>query len=152
MLRHPSFLNYARLAAALLLIFALSSVARAQAPQPFSLLPQGIGLTQSHAVSAASTNSTLISAGSHVLYAVNLNNTNSSTAYIRFYDTATAPTCSSATGIKLQFVLLQSKPVARFNLFGNHFANGIGYCLTGAFGDTDTTNATTGIAVDTMYK
>jgi hypothetical protein len=147
-----NFLRLWLFVVAVLILFAVQPLRAQQPAGPLTLVPNGVGLTQSHAVSAASNNSTLVAAGLHVLYAVNLTNTNAATAYVRFYDLATAPTCTSATGVKLSFTLLQSKPVARFNLLGNHFANGISYCVTGAFGDTDNTNATTGISIDTMYK
>lgn len=137
--------------AALAVVFVMTPLRAQQPPNPFSLFPQGIGLTQKHYTSAASTNSTLVAAGSHVVYAVNATNTASGTVYLKFYNKATAPTCGTDP-VVLEFVLVQSKPIARLNIFGNAFPLGIGFCATGAFADSDTTNAATGTAIDVIYK
>src|SRR4051812_27164081 len=60
--------------------------------------PQGsvicTGETPLHVLSTASTNSNLIgTARPHLLFDVIAINTNAATAFLKFYDSATAPTC-----------------------------------------------------------
>lgn len=124
----------------------------AQAPNPVSPQPSGIGLTTYHKASAASLNPTLVAAGAHVLYRMDLVNTNAATAYLKLYDKATAPTCGTDAPKKI-IALIQNTPVSLIARdFGAQFSLGIGFCLTGAIADADTTNATTGASIDLEYK
>lgn len=107
------------------------------------------GATGATILSAASNNSTSIKASAGTLYSVTVVQTTTTLMDVRFYDTASAPTCSSATGMKLNFPV-QSNTVsagATYNLgpTGIAFASGIGVCITGANANNDNTNATTGL-------
>jgi hypothetical protein len=115
------------------------------------------GATPYHYLSAASTNATNVKATAGTLYSLSLINTTATLYYLRLYDIATsAPTCSSATGVVHNIPIPANTAgagvVLNMDGVGMLFANGIGFCLTGAFSDTDTTNAATGVAVNLTYK
>lgn len=133
-----------------------------QCDQPVALNQTGAPIPQSsigcngetplHVLSAASTNSTLIGASRpHLLFDVVAINTNAATAFLKFYDTAAAPTCNTATVVHT-IPLVQNIPVAYNSARGFAFSNGIGICITAGIADTDNTNATTGIAVSFGFK
>ena len=141
-----------------LAICLLSIGAYAQQPvSPFGLGPlPNSGLVVSHYNSAASTNSTLVFATTSQqsissIFGFNAINTNSVTAYIKFYDKATAPTCGTDVP-KMTYQLSQNVPVTKGFLIGIPFKLGIGFCITALVADTDTTAATTGISVDIAHK
>lgn len=102
-------------------------------------------------LSTASTNSNLISTGGHILYDAVAVNTNATTAYLKFYDKATAPTCASDT-VLATIPLPQNVAMPINSLVGKTFTLGLGLCITGGIADSDNTNATTGIAVNLTYK
>lgn len=108
---------------------------------------------------AATTNSTSVKASSGVLYGMNLINTTTTIYYLRMYDSASAPTCSSATG----FVRTWPVPPAAaagggggiavsLPSTGTQFASGIGFCVTGGPTSTDNTSAATGVFINLDYK
>jgi hypothetical protein len=103
----------------------------------------------------ASTNSNLIKAGAGTLCDLVVTNTTAVIYYVRLYDLAVAPTCSSATGVKHVFPIqiaandgLLVRPIP----LGESYAAGIGFCVTAAGTDTDNTNAATGVYVEASYK
>jgi hypothetical protein len=109
--------------------------------------------------SAASTNSTEIKGVPARLCDLTLINTTTTLYYLRLYDTATAPTCSSATGVKHVYPIPFGATNAGGGIQrtlgtsgGEAYANGIGFCLTGAGTDTDTTNAATGVYIEGSYR
>jgi hypothetical protein len=107
--------------------------------------------------SAASTNSTLIITGQHVLCSLTLVNVSSTVGFFRLYDSSGAPTCSSATGAQETIPVPQAAnagggvavPLAAV---GTQFASGIGYCITGGGADTDNTSGPTGIYIVASFK
>jgi hypothetical protein len=114
------------------------------------------GATPGHILSAASNNSTNIKASSGTLFELTYQQTTTTLMDIRLYDTASAPTCSSSTGVVANYVV-QSNAVsagATINLgpVGKKFASGIGICITGANADNDNTNAVTGLNVNYSYN
>jgi hypothetical protein len=114
------------------------------------------GATPYHLASAATTNSTLISTGAHSLYNLSVINTTATLYYLRVYDQAAAPTCSSATGAVHSYPIPASTTGAgfTFNLGapGEAYALGIGFCITGGGADTDVTSAATGVYLNLSYK
>jgi hypothetical protein len=118
------------------------------------------GATQFHingGTTSASTNSTLVSTGAHTLYSIYaVNATAGSIAYLRLYDTAVAPTCSSATGaswsIPIPYSATGAGVVLNLGAVGMLFANGLGFCVTGGGTDTDNTNALTVAYIGGLYK
>lgn len=133
---------------------AQSGVVDIGATSPYSAASGGA--TGSTILSAASNNSTSIKASAGTLYSVTFLQTTTTLMDIRFYDTASAPTCSSATGMKLNFVVQSNTvtPGASFNLgpTGIAFTTGIGVCITGANANNDNTNAVTGLNLITAYN
>lgn len=108
--------------------------------------------------SAASTNATSVKASAGVLAGMNLINTTTTIYYLRMYNLAAAPTCSSATG----FVRTWPIPPAAASggaggiavhlpVNGSAFSTGIAFCLTGGPTSTDNTNAATGVFVNLDY-
>lgn len=111
----------------------------------------GIAGTECVILSAASTNATSCKASAGNLYGFDLINTTTTLYYLRLYNLAAAPTCSSATGF------IRSIPIPPASAAGQasgtnrqfvipvHYATGIAYCLTGGGASTDNTNAATGV-------
>lgn len=107
---------------------------------------------------AASTNSTLVSTGAHTLVGVNLESTSTTAMFLRMYDSAGAPTCSSATGFVRSWAI---PPAASAGLVGGiavhvpvqgiKVTTGLSFCITGGVASTDNTNATTGGIVNLDY-
>jgi hypothetical protein len=102
-------------------------------------------------VSAGSTNSTQVITGRHELTGFSVVN-NSTAAYLKLYDTATAPTCGSGTpyavfGIPGNLALAGSNFTPATTIL---FTKGIGYCITGAAANADTTAVGVGQVAGTL--
>jgi hypothetical protein len=106
--------------------------------------------------SAASTNATSIKGSAGTLCHLTVISTSATLAYLRLYDSASAPTCSSATGAKHSYPVPASNTGAGVAIplgpFGEAYANGIGFCLTGGGADTDNTSAPIGVFVNASFK
>lgn len=104
--------------------------------------------------SAASTNSTNCKASAGNLYGISIVNTTATIYYLRMYNLASAPTCSSATGFVETIPALVSTvaPVIRTMSIGQGYSTGISFCLTGGGSSTDNTSAATGVYVTLLYK
>jgi hypothetical protein len=101
-------------------------------------------------VSTADTNSTLIVKGSHFLTSFSLGN-NSTAAWIKFYNTATAPTCGAGTPYVFAIPGNASLAGSNFEPPGPLlFTLGIGYCITGGAGNSDTTAVGSGQVTGTV--
>lgn len=104
----------------------------------------------------ASTNSTNCKASAGQIFNVRVIGNAAATVvnYLRLYNLSSAPTCSSATG------LVDTIPVP-FNAggagivesvpHGVAYGTGIGFCFTGGYGTTDTTNATASAYTVTIF-
>jgi len=106
------------------------------------------GATPVSVISAASTNSTSVKGSAGTLYSVTLVNTTATLYYLRLYNSAAAPTCSSATGYVATIPVPASTTGAGVVIplsVGAAFSTGIGYCITGGPTSTDNTNAAVGI-------
>ena len=115
------------------------------------------GATPYHLISAAGTNSTLISTGAHTLYSLTVTGLNSTAAYVRVYDTATNPTCSSATGAMHTYPVIgsataQGGMIVPLPAQGEAYINGLGFCITGGSADTDNSAAVAGVIVNASFK
>jgi hypothetical protein len=109
-------------------------------------------------VSAASTNATNCKASAGNLYGYEIFNTTTTVYYLRLYNLASAPTCSSATG------WVRSIPIPPAGAAGQvggvvtplsfpiNYGTGIGYCITGGATSTDNTNAAAGIYGALKFK
>ncbi len=109
--------------------------------------------------SAASTNSTTVKASAGVLYGMNLINTTTTIYYLRTYDAASAPTCSSATNFVRSWPIPPAAAAGgaggvavSLPVTGTQYSTGISFCLTGGGSSTDNTNAATGVYVNLDYK
>ena len=97
------------------------------------------GSTPYKLISAATTNSTLISTGSHTLYAINAYNNGATAAYAKIYAKATAPTVGTDTPIKT--IMLPAGGGSNIVLppQGDAVTLGLGLGITGGAADADTT-------------
>lgn len=146
----PPIVSRLLVAAALTALLGNLAIAQ-QPPAPMSLIAPGLGLSGKHYIGAASTNSTLVAAGNHVVYGVSIVNTNSTPYYLKMYDKATAPTCGTDVPVAV-FPLIQNVRIKDGGLFGRAFALGVGFCVVGGIADSDTSNGATGISFDVFYK
>lgn len=115
------------------------------------------GSTVCYLTSAASTNATLCKAAGGRLMNIKVFNTTSTVYYLRLYNLAAAPTCSSATGFVETIPIGHNSGNVGGTVFingahGEGFDTGIGFCLTGGGSSTDNTNAATGIYLTLDYK
>ncbi len=97
--------------------------------------------------STASTNAQNCKPAGGFITGIRMVNTSATLGYLRLYNLAAAPTCSSATGF------VESIPIPA-NASGAGlvdvtapvlYATGIGFCITGGGGNNDNTNAPAGI-------
>ncbi|MBF0262295.1 MAG: hypothetical protein HQL97_10740 [Magnetococcales bacterium] len=115
------------------------------------------GLT-SYTAAGASTNATNVKNAAGTVYGYTLTNTTTTIYYLRMYNLASAPTCSSATGYVSTIPIPPASAAGgaggreiQKNI-GQAFTTGIGFCVTGGASSTDNTNAATGVFVEVLYK
>jgi len=99
---------------------------------------QAIPLSTNHWVSAASTNPTLVKASAGTVYTYMVFNNGTSWCYLKLYNKATAP----VPGTDVPQLTVGVPPGGGANLTvdqGASFSTGIGFALTGAPADADTT-------------
>lgn len=114
------------------------------------------GLTPCYLQATASTNATNCKASAGQMYGYKVTNTGSGPQFVRFYNLASAPTCSSATGFVEGFAVpgtagSTGAGITQSMDMGVAYGTGIGFCLTGAIGPTDTTNAVASTTQITIY-
>jgi hypothetical protein len=117
------------------------------------------GATPYFLTSAASTNSTTANAAASRLMSMSLENTTTTVYYMRFYNAASAPTCSSATNFVRTYPVPPASAAGgvggtnlNFGPTGVAFSTGLSFCLTGGGSSTDNTNAATGVYINLDYK
>jgi hypothetical protein len=114
-----------------------------------------IATSACYLVSAASTNATNCKSTAGNLYGARFINTTATVYFLRLYNTAAAPTCSSATGFIESIPIPASTTGAGFMwtpTYPINYTTGIGYCFTAGGGSTDNTNAATGVYGAIQYK
>lgn len=140
--------------ALLAVALAIPNVVVAAANQDALVASVLSGVFNKHYIGAASTNSTLVVAGSatqkRAFVGVNYVNTNATTYYLKLYDKATAPTCGTDTPFAV-FQMLQNVQKSSIMIFPRQLVNGLGFCMVGGVADSDTSNANTGISADIAY-
>lgn len=111
-----------------------------------------------HLVSANTTNATVVKAAPGTLYSVILNcNTSAAARYLKFYDTATAPTAGSGTIVQVvQAPLLAastgSTTVVNFGPTGMQFKTGIAFVTVTTLPDAGSTAVSTSdLSIDLCY-
>jgi hypothetical protein len=110
-----------------------------------------VGNSTCYLTSAASTNAKNCKASAGVVSTIQVTNTTDTVYYLRLYNSAAAPTCSSATGYVETIPALAKNVSSRASSLQS-FSAGIGFCLTGGGSSTDNTNAATGVYVTILYK
>lgn len=107
--------------------------------------------------SQANLNPTIVVVGKAQLRLLNPMNTTTTVYWLKFYDVSVAPTCGTTLPVKFKVPV----PFGAANSGGGavipvpdglQFQNGIGFCLTGAQADNDTTNAATGLVINLGVK
>lgn len=99
------------------------------------------GASNHKLISAATTNATLVKGSTGKIIGGSIANTSASWRYVKLYNKATAPIPGTDTPV----LTLAVQPGGRLDLgqvcdqYGISFATGIGYALTGAAADADTT-------------
>jgi len=115
------------------------------------------GCTPKGFQSAASTNATSVTSVATTFCGGVAINTTATLYYLRFYDSATSPTCSSATNF-IATVPIPASTSGNGTLlniggtFGAAFVNGLAWCLTGGGTSTDNTSAATGVFISYGVK
>lgn len=106
---------------------------------------------------AASDNHRVIKNGAGTLRAVSYTNNSASLNYLRYYNAGTGFNgCNSATNLLFEIGIPANTSIAGDNPSippnGIAFSTGLSMCVTGAFGNTNTTNATaSAISINTAY-
>lgn len=108
-------------------------------------------------IAANSTNATSVKASAGTIYEISLANISASaTAYLKLYDSASAPTCGSGTPVARYLIPFASTGGAGSNLainLGKSFSTGIAFCITAGIADADTTAvAASTVLVNLTYK
>lgn len=113
------------------------------------------GCSTSYITSAATTNATLIAGVPGNVCGYSLINTTATIYYLRMYNLASIPTCSSATGFVESIPIPASASgagVQRPEIGGQAFSTGMSYCLTAEGTSTGNTAAATGVYISVRYR
>jgi hypothetical protein len=124
------------------------------------------GCTPYHLVNgtAGTNNSTSLTnraSGAATLCSLSAINTTTTTYFLKIYDLATAPTCSSATGVKHVWPippgpssgLVGGISPSTGGAYGEAYSTGIGFCVVGNSGaDNENTSAATGVYINGSYN
>lgn len=115
------------------------------------------GTTNYSLIAANSTNATSVKASAGTLYEISLANISASTtAYLKLYNSASAPTCGSGTPVARYLIPFASSGGAGSNIaltLGKSFSTGIAFCITAGIADADTTAvAASSVIVNLTYK
>lgn len=109
----------------------------------------------SYLAATASTNATSVKTSAGNVYHYSLSNSTAVIYYLRMYNLAVAPTCSSATGFVESIMIPASTSGAgreRSQPNGQAFSTGIAYCITANAASNDNNNAATGVLVTLLTK
>jgi hypothetical protein len=96
-------------------------------------------LKSQRVAAAASTNSTNVKASAGNLYGWHLGNGSASIRFVKLYNKATAPTCGTDTPVQTIILAASGGRSDSVGDIGVNFPAGIGFCITGAVADSDTT-------------
>jgi hypothetical protein len=129
-----------------------------QATAPVPTASSTAGALDCNVASAATTNATSCKASAGNFYGYEIYNSTTTVYYLRLYNTASAPTCSSATGFIRSIPIPPAGSAGQVNgaisnqQFPTNYSTGIGFCITGGSSSTDNTSAATGLFVTLRYK
>lgn len=102
----------------------------------------GVAATLARIQSAASTNAASVKASATTLYSVAVANTGATTAYLKLYNKASAPTVGTDTPVATIMVPAGTGANVPLNDVGVSFSAGLAYAITGGASDSDTTAVT----------
>ena len=94
--------------------------------------------------SAATTNATLVKAGTGQLYTVAVSNINAAIRYLKLYDKATAPTVGTDVPILTIAIPITGVTHINFGTFGLSYLLGLGLAITTVGTDADATATAAG--------
>lgn len=117
--------------------------------------PTGGATSLTPFITTSSTNATLVAAGQHNLYDVQVIQTTTTLGDLRLYDINGTPNCASTTGLVRNWPIQSNaiSPGVGFSFPGGmNFANGITFCFTGANSNTDNSNGPAGVTINMGYK
>jgi hypothetical protein len=100
----------------------------------------------------ASTNAALVKASAAILYTISASNPTATSAYLKLYNKASAPTVSTDVPVMTIPVAAKSFVTYEFGTVGQRFATGLAVAVTGAITDADTTNAPAGVHFTGSYR
>jgi len=110
----------------------------------------------SSAIMAATTNATSVKASAGAVYNISVYNSSATLAWLKLYNSASAPTCGSGTPVARYLIPAVTSGGAGSNVSidaGSAFSTGIAYCVTGLLADADTTATAAGtMVVNITYK
>lgn len=109
----------------------------------------------SYLAAAATTNATSVKTSAGNVYGYSLSNTLGTVYYLRMYNLAAAPTCSSAVGFVESIMIPSSTSGAgreRHQPNGQAFSTGIAYCITDTAASTGNGAAAVGVQVTLLFK
>lgn len=116
------------------------------------------GNTPYSLIAAATTNSTSVKGSAGTLYGISLySGSSTAVAYLKIYDTASAPTCGSGTPKERHLISYGASGAGGGAVIpsdlGVAYASGIGICITGGIADNDTTSvAASTFLINLRYK
>lgn len=110
----------------------------ASAANPLPVVVVSADTTMARVAAAASTNSTNVKASAGRVVGYHFTNNTAAAKYIKLYNKASAPTVGTDTPVTTLILPASSQIFAQF-VGGLSFATGIGYGITGAVADNDTT-------------
>jgi hypothetical protein len=96
------------------------------------------GCSQSHTISATSTNGTNVKASAGTVYGIQVCNLNAAARYLKLYNTAGVPTVGTDTPVKVIEIPPASSIVVPVPAVGLAFSTGIGFGLTSGIADNNT--------------
>lgn len=110
------------------------------------------GATTFHLVAANSNNSTSIKGSAATVYSYAATNNSATIAYAKFYNKATAPTCSSDTPVFVMMIPASSGFVYQAPV-GDAYPLGLGLCVVTGIADNDNTSvAASAYLIQVGYK
>lgn len=114
-------------------------------------LQAGDGARVHRKLALNTTNSTLVKAGEGSVFGGFVSNLTASAKFLKFYDKVSAPTVG--TDAILMTISIPANSTVPLNTYGGiRFSVGVGYGITGAIGDSDTTAlAANDVVINLLY-
>lgn len=108
------------------------------------------GVSQCFLIAASGTNSTNCKASVGQVYHISIFNNSATVAYLHMINSASAPTCSSATTVD-EIMVPANGGVEKELTYGAPYTLGISFCLTGGIAQNDNTSVAASTYLVTIY-